>query len=585
MNGSSANQTLHHNPKGLDTIQVKHFFSSHESLSHLTLAHHFRPILVGVDPIHQLVMFMVVTMHVVLSVGRRGGSFMLSMLQYVVQLSLTYSEFGRKLSQREQRLLADFPRDLRTAESTFQLEGKRLIYAVCPNPSCHRTYQPTFEDGSPIPNYPSTCSYRQFSGGKRCKEQLLRSRIVGGKEIMVPIKPFLSFDFKDWVSRLLSRPGFEERMDASWTDASVPPSDYHKMQDIFDGQILREFKGLDGKHFSLGGNEGRYVFSLCVDFFNPLMNKQAGKKSSIGIISLVCLNLGPELRYKPENMFLAGIIPGPNEPPLTALNHYLTPLVSELLEFWHPGVQFSRTHKFPGGRLVRCALICVVCDLPAARKTGGFAASSHNHFCAICHCTRKKQGYNNLNYGSWERRTNDDCRQAAELYMSASDSKERDRILGETGVRWSELLRLPYFDPSRFIVVDAMHNLFLGLIQEHFQGILGIRLDKDPDVEAPVLELVISNNWSTFPASVQKSVIKLLKWLQSPMADELRSDAGKAIWISKFMKLHLSALEFMCAELNCPTLPRDPAKPNQTTRMLKIDWIARLLSWVCFPTL
>ncbi|KJA14254.1 hypothetical protein HYPSUDRAFT_208847 [Hypholoma sublateritium FD-334 SS-4] len=32
------------------------------------------------------------------------------------------------------------------------------------------------------------------------------------------------------------------------------------------------------------------------------------------------------MRYKPENMFLAGVVPGPHEPPLTALNHYLTPL-------------------------------------------------------------------------------------------------------------------------------------------------------------------------------------------------------------------------------------------------------------------
>ena len=32
-----------------------------------------------------------------------------------------------------------------------------------------------------------------------------------------------------------------------------------------------------------------------------------------------------------------------------------------------------------------------------------------------------------------------------------------------TGVRWSELLRLPYFDPIRFITVDPMHCLFLGI--------------------------------------------------------------------------------------------------------------------------
>ena len=66
--------------------------------------------------------------------------------------------------------------------------------------------------------------------------------------------------------------------------------------------------------------------------------KQAGKKKSIGIISLVCLNLPPDICYKPENMFLAGIVPGPNEPPLNTLSHYLRPLVEDLEQFWMPGV-------------------------------------------------------------------------------------------------------------------------------------------------------------------------------------------------------------------------------------------------------
>src|SRR5256884_6645207 len=35
--------------------------------------------------------------------------------------------------------------------------------------------------------------------------------------------------------------------------------------------------------------------------------------------------------------------------------------------------------------------------------------------------------------------------------------------LKQTGVRWSELLRLPYFDPIRFLTVDPMHCLFLGI--------------------------------------------------------------------------------------------------------------------------
>lgn len=40
---------------------------------------------------------------------------------------------------------------------------------------------------------------------------------------------------------------------------------------------------------------------------------------------------------------------------------------------------------------------------------------------------------------------------------SAVASKE-----SETGYRYTELLRLPYFNPSRMLTIDPMHNLFLG---------------------------------------------------------------------------------------------------------------------------
>ena len=40
-------------------------------------------------------------------------------------------------------------------------------------------------------------------------------------------------------------------------------------------------------------------------------------------------------------MFLAGIVPRLQEPPLTTLNHYLTPLIDNLVEFWEPGIRFT----------------------------------------------------------------------------------------------------------------------------------------------------------------------------------------------------------------------------------------------------
>ncbi|KIK22681.1 hypothetical protein PISMIDRAFT_11400 [Pisolithus microcarpus 441] len=43
--------------------------------------------------------------------------------------------------------------------------------------------------------------------------------------------------------------------------------------------------------------------------------------------------------------------------------------------------------------------------------------------------------------------------------------------------RWSELLRLPYWDPTRFVVVEAMHNFFLGDLQHHCRKVFGMNAD------------------------------------------------------------------------------------------------------------
>ena len=43
-----------------------------------------------------------------------------------------------------------------------------------------------------------------------------------------------------------------------------------------------------------------------------------------------------------------------------------------------------------------------------------------------------------------------------------STKKEREEIEFQHGVRYSELFRLPYFDPIRMHLIDPMHNLMLG---------------------------------------------------------------------------------------------------------------------------
>lgn len=84
------------------------------------------------------------------------------------------------------------------------------------------------------------------------------------------------------------------------------------------------------------------------------------------------MDLPREERFKLENVFIVGIIPGPDEPKGN-INSFLHPLVSELTDLWD-GMIFENTCL--GMYKIRVALLALCCDVPAARKCGGFAGHS-----------------------------------------------------------------------------------------------------------------------------------------------------------------------------------------------------------------
>ena len=491
------------------------------------------------------------------------------MLAYIVQLSFSHERC--RISTHKEDFIRNFPVDPDTATAKFPLNSTETIHAVCPNSKCHKTYAPSFADNSLIPLYPKFCTHQEFKNGQECRTALTCKQLFSSVNIEVPIKRFVSFSFKAYVAKLLTRSDMEDLIDNP-RRASASSG----MKDAHDGNFLRHFIHADGTPFVSTSSVGRYCFSLCVDFFNPFTNKQVGKKSSIGIISVVCLNIPITHRYKPENMFLAGVIPGPNEPPLTTSNHYLTPLIDELETLWNPGVMFSMTSKHPEGHLVQCALVLVVCDLPAARKTGGFAAFSHEHFCSVCHCTLSVHGYGNTAYKTWRRRTNQECRDAADQYRNAQNEKTCTKTFDGTGMRWSELLRLPYFDISKCVVVDSMHNLFLGLLKEHFNGILGIGLPIER--EQPVIDLNLGEVPTGFRETDKRGLRKLIKLLQAPVVTALPSETEA---VRKLMSgVNWKPLEFVCNHLECVPPSATSGAPSKTALASALyAWVSSFSFW------
>lgn len=270
----------------------------------------------------------------------------------------------------------------------------------------------------------------------------------------------------------------EDIMDAMLQRAAGDALDV--MSDLWDAPIFRELRMPDGTRFvDAPPGEARLIFGLAVDGFNPFHSKTAKQQVTVTGIYMYCLNLPPHLRYRPENMYLVGVIPGPGKPSIDQINHFLRPLVDELLEFWHGGVYYSRTMKFPDGRLVRCILVPLVCDLPAARQTAGFGHHSAKYFCHMCYL--HKEDMDELDMSKWGERTSVDHRAAAEVWKNLSSVSRRETAFKENSTRWSVLLDLPYWDPIRFTVIDSMHNHYLGLLKYHCRTIWGMNIEADDD--------------------------------------------------------------------------------------------------------
>ena len=127
----------------------------------------------------------------------------------------------------------------------------------------------------------------------------------------------------------------------------------------------------------------------------------------------------------------------------------------------------SHTYECEEGKNIRAALILVSCDIPAARKICG-----HVSALVSCHRCEKKANYENRqhNFAGMEdmndwfiHRNSYTYRQNAYAWRRCNSDASQKRFVKQTGVRWTELLRLPYFDPIRSTMIDPMHCLFLGI--------------------------------------------------------------------------------------------------------------------------
>ncbi|OJT15383.1 hypothetical protein TRAPUB_8050 [Trametes pubescens] len=419
-------------------------------------------------------LIMVTILHAVHGVNRVDSHYILTTIRVLLFGALAYCGMagGTAPTEAQVILLKTVPKDVRTALKRLNIDPEIIRFACCPR--CFKTYRP--DESREDDPYPHACQSvetdRPECGALLVVRKELAPLRKGDPSPRIVYRALKTYPYRtlaSWLAALFLRPAMEQILLSSW-DQSAPSGS--SWTDIFHSPEIRRFRGPDGKLFSMQRPGSlNLVFGLFIDWFNPFGNKKAGKSHSVGAMYMVCLNFPPEIRYRPENIYLVAIIPGPKEPSLHQLNHLLHPLVDELESFWSRGLFLKRTALRFLGLFLRIALIPLICDLPALRKAAGFASHSSKHFCSFCRL--RKHQISDI-HRPWPTRTAEQHRQVAREWRDADTEAKRSATFDEHGIRWSELLRLPYWDPTRFPVVDAMHCLFLGNLRHHCRDVWGI---------------------------------------------------------------------------------------------------------------
>lgn len=413
-----------------------------------------------------------------------------------------------------------FPKSVHLLRKQLGVDQDKFIkYVVCPN--CHSLYN--FDDsyeqlhGRKVTK---KCAFVQFPHHRqhfrrtKCGEPLLKEvQLKTGETKLYPFKVYCYNSVIENLKYFLQRPGFQTKCEL-WRNRNIPEG---FLADVFDGRVWKEWQYFGGRSFLAAPRN--YAFMLNVDWFQPFKHSLY----SVGAIYMVLMNLPRSERFKPENVFLVGVIPGPHEPRLN-INTYLQPLVAELNSLWEHGVSI-KAHDSPTAQLFHAALLCVGCDVPAARKVCGFTGHGSNKGCSKCNKHFPGSVTSKIDFSGFipcPPRSNREHRQQAQEILDQTSAGDSSDLEQKYGTRYSELMQLPYFDCVRFHIIDPMHNLFTGTAKHVMRNIW---LDSDKPLldKKDLLQVQEKLDKLKVPASVGRMPKKIKNCYGGFTADQWKS--------------------------------------------------------------
>lgn len=186
------------------------------------------------------------------------------------------------------------------------------------------------------------------------------------------------------------------------------------------------------------------------------------------MLSCSIANLPSHYKYRPRNLFIYGLTPGPTEWDSDEIQGFQRRFVTDLVNLYDNGIVI-KTPLYPEGRRVRVALVAVCCDHPAMCRISGFADHrKESMFCTRCQLTHSELHTTAAMRDSGVPRSGDEHRQRAQEYAQLKSDKARQDFFDKFSARYFDLSRLTYFDPVRMTVIDPMHNILLGIIKSQW---------------------------------------------------------------------------------------------------------------------
>jgi hypothetical protein len=375
-------------------------------------------------------------------------------LKIIFMLISASFRLGATLRSAEAHDILQAQTTMSTVVACLSLEPELRRQLCCSK--CFKIYE--HSDNKPCQI--STCTYKESTGSRACGAHLFTMRNLGGHALVrVPVRQLTTQDFDSWLTSFLSWPDVEIAIGQSYHAPPYVPG--QTMHDIWDSPAWRSLGDFSTTPSNL-------TFSYYIDWFNPFLNKISGKHVSCGAIIMFCLNLPPELRHRPENIYVAAMTPPDREPDFVTISHITNPVINQLIPFYAGKVIATASH--PLGTLIRVAVLPLIGDIPAVRKMGGFGSHSAEVFCTACECRLS----NLESLDAWPFKSGPETRRRAQQWLDAPTKVERAALAKEHGVRHTPLHRLTYRDPIVHTLLGIMHAWLEGVIQHHIRMLWGV---------------------------------------------------------------------------------------------------------------